>query len=138
MRGAAGFNVHKAHRQAALQSATEYGLEDEQGTVHTPLAVEFDDYGQPTEESDEFIWNLCKRIGMSSSLIGRKYVSNAWGHVELNAAMQQLTVIEAEDVSKIEIVRALLAVLSRKRLHPGHPVAATGPPLTTPWLPRVR
>ena len=87
VRGVAGAAVHPAHKAA-----------NESSKANLATAIEFEEDGQPTRETDEFIWRLCRRIGISPSLIGRKYHGNAWGHFEVNATMQQLTVIEAEDV----------------------------------------
>jgi len=78
-------------------------------TAPSDHGVRFKEDGLPEPESDELIWNLCKKVGMSVALLGDQYKPGGlWGQIELNETMVQLAVISGEDASKIELVRALL------------------------------
>jgi len=70
----------------------------------------FDNTEAPTPAADRFIWDLCKKMNISETLIGHTYKPGGeWGELRLNSAMQQLSIVDMQDASKIELVRALLA-----------------------------
>ena len=87
-------------------------------TASKEVPVEFDESGKLTPEADRYVWELCRKIGISPVLIGDDYeAGNGWGDQQLNAEMQALSVIDREDASKIEVVRALLARPDALLLH---------------------